>query len=61
MAYESCKVFVEEALEDLKISPIKIELGEIETKEEISDEQKKKVNKKIKEFGSELLEKMKVS
>jgi AraC-like DNA-binding protein len=40
MAYESCKVFVEEALEDLKISPIKIELGEIETKEEISDEQK---------------------
>lgn len=57
MACESCKVFVKEALEDLKISPVKIELGEIETREEISDEQKKKLNKKIKEVGLELLEK----
>ena len=31
MACLSCKVFVKEALEDLKIEPVKIELGEIET------------------------------
>lgn len=33
MACESCKIFVKEALEELDISPIKIELGEVEVKE----------------------------
>ncbi|HRG85092.1 MAG TPA: helix-turn-helix domain-containing protein [Chitinophagales bacterium] len=57
MACESCKVVVKEALEELDIKPVKVELGEIETKEEISDEDKLKLNKKIKKVGLELLEK----
>jgi AraC-like DNA-binding protein len=57
MACESCKVVVREALEELDLSPIKVELGEIETKEDITDEDKKKLNSKIKKVGLELLEK----
>ena len=57
MAFESCKVVVKEALEELDIKPVKVELGEIETKEEISDEDKLKLNKIIKKVGLELLEK----
>ncbi len=57
MACESCKVFVKEALEELDIKPVKVELGEIETKENISDEEKLELNKKIKKVGLELLEK----
>jgi AraC-like DNA-binding protein len=57
MACESCKVVVREALEDLDLSPIKVELGEIETKEDLTDEDKKKLNSKIKKVGLELLEK----
>ena len=57
MACESCKVVVREALEELDISPVKVELGEIETKEDISDDEKAKLNSKIKKFGLELLEK----
>ena len=47
MACESCKVVVKEALEELDIKPVKVELGEIETKEEISDEDKLKLNKNV--------------
>jgi len=57
MACESCKLFVKEALEELDITHVKVELGEIETKEDISDDEKKKLNAKIKEAGLELLEK----
>ncbi len=57
MACESCKVFVRESLEELEIPIVKIELGEIETKEDISDEDKHKLNNKIKAVGLELLEK----
>ncbi len=57
MACESCKAFVREALEELDISPAKVELGEIETKEDISDDKKRKLNTKIKTVGLELLEK----
>lgn len=57
MACESCKVFVKDALEELNLSPVKVELGEIETKENISDEEKKELNLKIKKVGLELLEK----
>lgn len=57
MACESCKVVVKEALEELDISTIKVELGEIEIKEDISDDKKKKLNNKIKKVGLELLEK----
>ncbi|HPH82144.1 MAG TPA: AraC family transcriptional regulator [Flavobacteriales bacterium] len=57
MACESCKAFVREALNELHISPIKVELGEIETKKDVTDEDKILLNKKIKEVGLELLEK----
>lgn len=57
MACESCKIIVKESLEELGISPVKVELGEIETKEDVSDETKKKLNSKIKKVGLELLEK----
>lgn len=57
MACESCKVVVKNALEELDISPVKVELGEIETKEDISDDKKMKLNSKIKKAGLELLEK----
>lgn len=57
MACESCKVVVRETLEELNISPLKVELGEIETKENISDDDKRELNKRIKKVGLELLEK----
>ncbi|MFN3916171.1 MAG: helix-turn-helix domain-containing protein [Flavobacteriales bacterium] len=57
MACESCKIFVKAALNELGIFPIKVELGEIETKEDISDDEKQKLNGKINKAGLELLEK----
>jgi AraC-like DNA-binding protein len=57
MACESCKAFVKDALEELEIKTVKVELGEIETKEDVSDDDKKKLNNKIKKVGLELLEK----
>ena len=58
MACESCKVVVKDALEELDISPVKVELGEIETKEDLTDEEKMELNLKIKKAGLELLEKI---
>lgn len=57
MACESCKVFVRRTLEELDIDYVKVELGEIETIEEISDSDKNKINQRIKKVGLELLEK----
>lgn len=57
MACESCKVFVKETLEELNIHPVKVELGEITTRETITDDKKKELNKRIKKVGLELLEK----
>jgi len=57
MFCESCKVVVKEALEELDIPSVKIELGEIETRNDVSDEEKQKLNSKIKKAGLELLEK----
>lgn len=57
MACESCKIVVKEALEELDITPVKVELGEIETKQDVSNEEKKELNSKIKKAGLELLEK----
>lgn len=57
MACESCKVVVKEALEELEIPTVKVELGEIVTKVDVSDEDKLALNKKIKKVGLELLEK----
>lgn len=57
MACESCKIVVKEVLAELEIPTVKVELGEIETKEDLTDDQKKELNKKIKKAGLELLEK----
>jgi AraC-like DNA-binding protein len=57
MACESCKVVVANALEELNIPLVKVELGEIETKKDMTDVQKGKLNTLIKKAGLELLEK----
>lgn len=57
MACESCKIFVKETLDDMGISHGKVDLGEIDLKEEVSDADKKILNSKIKKAGLELLEK----
>ena len=59
MACESCKIFVKEVLDELHIPSVKVELGEIETKADLTDEDKQKLNTKIKKAGLELLEKKK--
>lgn len=56
MACLSCKVVVTEALKELEIEPIKVELGEIEIREGLTDVEKQKLNNKIKKVGLELLE-----
>jgi len=57
MACESCKILVRDTLVELGITPAKVELGEIETKENVSDDEKRKLNSQIKKAGMELLEK----
>lgn len=57
MACESCKILVKDTLDELGIPVVKVELGEIETREDVSDEVKKKLNSEIKKAGMELLEK----
>lgn len=57
MACESCIFVLKEALEELDISVVKIDLGEIETKEDVTDGEKIQLNNKIKKVGLELLEK----
>jgi len=57
MACESCVLFVKETLEELGIPAVKVELGEIETTHDVSDDEKKQLDKKIRKVGLELLEK----
>lgn len=57
MACESCKIFVKDTLEDLGVLHVKVELGEIDTVEDVTDDQKKKLDNIIKSAGMELLEK----
>ena len=57
MACQSCKVVVREALEELDIKPLVVQLGEVETKEDLTDDDKKKLNSKLKKVGLEILEK----
>lgn len=56
MACTSCVVVVKDALKELKIPYEKVELGEIQTTKEVSDEKKRKLNNEIKKAGLELLE-----
>ncbi|MGA9639552.1 helix-turn-helix domain-containing protein [Flavobacterium sp.] len=56
MACESCKVVVTEALEELHLTPVKVELGEVVIKEEINVEKKQKLNRIIQKVGLEIVE-----
>ncbi|WP_035659990.1 helix-turn-helix domain-containing protein [Flavobacterium seoulense] len=56
MACESCKVVVSDALKELNLHPVKVELGEAVIKEEITAEKKKKLNTIIKKVGLEIIE-----
>ena len=57
MACESCKIFMKETLDDLGIMIVKVDLGEIETIEDVSDDDKVRLNLTIRKAGMELLEK----
>lgn len=57
MVCESCKIFVKDALEELKILPATVELGEIKTGMDVSDTDKTALNNLIRKAGLELLEK----
>ena len=56
MACESCKILVKEELEKLGVQPKSVELGEVETKKELSAEKQKKFNAAIKKAGLEVVE-----
>lgn len=56
MACESCKVVVKEAIEKLHLHPVKVELGEAEIKEKISDKKKEQLNSMINKVGLEIVE-----
>lgn len=57
MACVSCKVVVTDALEELKIPFYKVELGEIDIHQDVSEEDKSVLNTKLRKAGLELLEK----
>lgn len=59
MACESCVQFVKDTLDDLDIKTNKVDLGEIDTKEDVSDDDKKALDKQLRKVGLELLEKKK--
>ncbi len=54
MACESCKVLVKEELEKLNIHPLHVDLGEVDTKENISDKKLDQFNAAIKKAGLEI-------
>lgn len=56
MACVSCKVVVKEALKELNIVPLSVELGEVETQSNVSDEDVKLLDKIIKKAGLEVIE-----
>jgi AraC-like DNA-binding protein/copper chaperone CopZ len=56
MACVSCKVVVKEALKELNIVPISVELGEVETQGDVSDEDIMMLDKIIKKAGLCVLE-----
>ena len=41
MACKSCVAFVKEALDEMDIVPVKVGLGEIETKKDVTDDEKR--------------------
>jgi AraC-like DNA-binding protein len=56
MACQSCKVVVQEALDELGIAAKNVKMGEVETRDELSDDEKRNLAAKIRKAGLELLE-----
>lgn len=59
MACVSCKVVVTDVLMELNIPFYKVDLGEIDTHQDVSEEDKVILNAKLRKAGLELLEKNK--
>lgn len=57
MACQSCIILLKQALNDLDIPTMGIELGQIETQESITDDKKAQLNIILRKAGMELLEK----
>lgn len=55
MACESCIVVVKEGLEKMGLHPLKVELGEADVKENLSEKQQKEFNATINKAGLELV------
>lgn len=56
MACESCKAVVKDALIKLNLNPIKVELGEVEIKEDLTVAKKQKLEAIISKVGLEIVE-----
>src|SRR6218665_156215 len=56
MALESCKIVVKDALEELNLHPVNVELGTAEIKEELTDAKKEKLDAIINKAGLEIVE-----
>ena len=56
MVCSRCKMVVEIELKKLGLHPSKVDLGEVEIREELNDEKKKKLNEIFLSFGFELID-----
>lgn len=56
MVCDRCKMVVKSELEQLGLQPLAVELGEVELKEELTAEQKERVNTRFLELGFELID-----
>lgn len=56
MACESCKVVVKDALLKLNLNPVKVDLGQAEIKEELSESKKQKLDSLLNKAGLEIIE-----
>ena len=56
MVCSRCKMVVESVFENLGISPIAVELGEVEVKNDIQENQKQELLKKLRAIGFDLID-----
>ncbi|MES2557026.1 MAG: AraC family transcriptional regulator [Bacteroidota bacterium] len=56
MVCNRCKMVVKSELEQLGLLPLRVELGEVELKEDLSDEDKEQINTRFRELGFELID-----
>ena len=56
MVCNRCKMVVESELEQLGLQPVKVDLGEVELKADLTDEEKERVSQRFLELGFELID-----